>query len=58
MVVQKRRTISLSIPIRIYDMLNELAQLTYSTKTKIIVDAVIREHRIYKMNIGDIKKEK
>lgn len=57
MAVQKRKTISLSIPMKIYDMLNELAQLTFSTKTKIVVDAVRREYRMYKMNIGNIEEE-
>ena len=41
-----RKTLSLSMPMKVYNMLNELAQITYSTKTKVIIDAIRKEYMI------------
>ena len=48
----KKKAISISIPIGVHEMIEKLAKLTYSTKTKVIVDAIIREYRIHMINIG------
>lgn len=49
-----RKTLSLSMPMKVYNMLNELAQITYSTKTKVIIDAIRKEYMIYKNFNSDI----
>lgn len=42
------------MPMKVYNMLNELAQITYSTKTKVIIDAIRKEYMIYKNFNSDI----
>ena len=46
----KRKMISLSLPIGVYDMLIGLTQMTYSTKTKVVTDAIRKYYHIYKIN--------
>ena len=41
---KEKVTISFSIPIKIKEMLEELAKATYSTNTKCIVDMVRKDH--------------
>lgn len=54
---KQRITISLSLPVRINEMIEEMAKQTYSTKTKIVIDAIRKEYSILK-NIGtDIGKQ-
>ena len=46
-------TISFSIPARLKEMLEELAKITYSTNTKVIVDMIRKDHAYW----FDKKKE-
>jgi len=57
-MITKKKAISLSIPIRVYEMLEELTKMTFSTKTKIIVDGIRKEYQMYKQMDIDIKGDK
>jgi predicted DNA-binding protein len=48
-------TISFSLPVRVKEMLQELAELTYSTKTKVIIDMIRKDYDYW---INNKKEEK
>ena len=48
-------TISFSLPIRVKEMLQELAELTYSTKTKAVIDMIRKDYDYW---INNKKEEK
>jgi len=48
-------TISFSLPVRVKEMLQELAELTYSTKTKVVIDMIRKDYDYW---INNKKEEK
>ena len=44
---KEKITISLSLPIRVKEMLQEIADKNYATKTKIVVDMIRKEYSFW-----------
>ncbi len=44
---KEKITISLSLPIRVKQMLQEIANKNYATKTKVVVDMIIKEYNYW-----------
>jgi hypothetical protein len=44
---KEKITISLSLPIRVKQMLQEIADKNYATKTKVVVDMIIKEYNYW-----------
>ena len=44
---KEKITISLSLPVRVKEMLQEIADKNYATKTKVVVDMIIKEYNCW-----------
>jgi len=45
--MSKKVVVTFSIPIRVKEMLEELAKMTYSSNTKCIVDMIRKDHAFW-----------
>lgn len=55
--MSKKVVVTFSIPIKVKEMLEELAKITYSSNTKVIVD-LIRKENSYWFDKKESKEEK